>query len=365
MLLIKDIIQCIEEFAPPAWQESYDNSGLQCGDQNQKATGALLCLDITEEVLEEALQKKCNLIIAHHPLIFSPIKKLTGSGYVERTLVKAIRNNIALYACHTNADHVAAGVNQKMAEKIGLINTRVLQPKKGLLKKMVTYCPHKEAEGVRNALFEAGCGQIGNYAKCSFNTQGVGTFQGNEQTKPFVGQKQEFHTEAETRIETIFEAHREKQVLEALLNAHPYEEVAYDIYSLDNKHPRVGSGLVGELSDSMPESEFLASIKAVFRLKTIRFTRFLGKKVKKVALCGGSGSFLLQDAIAQGADVFISGDFKYHQFFDADKKLLIADIGHYESEQYTPEIFYAVISKKMPTFAAYLSNLNTNPINYL
>jgi dinuclear metal center YbgI/SA1388 family protein len=365
MILIKDVISCIESFAPPALQESYDNSGLQCGDISKTATGALLCLDITHAVIEEAIEKKCNLIIAHHPLIFSPLKKLTGANYVEQLLIKAIKNDITLYACHTNADNVSTGVNNKIAQKLGLLNTHVLQPKRGLLKKLVTFCPDKNAAEVREALFNTGCGQIGNYANCSFNTNGSGTFKGNENAKPFVGEKNKFHTEAETRIETIFESYKEKQVIEALLKAHPYEEVAYDIYTLDNKHPQIGSGMMGDLPAEMDEKAFLLQLKGIFNAKSIRFTSFLEKKVKKVALCGGSGSFLLKDAILAKADVFITGDFKYHQFFDAENKIVIADIGHYESEQFTPEIFYEVISKKMPTFAAYLSNLNTNPINYL
>ena len=365
MILIKDVINCIESFAPPALQENYDNSGVQCGNVYKEATSALLCLDITDAVIEEALQKKCNLIIAHHPLVFSPIKKLTGANYVEQLLIKAIKNDIVLYACHTNADNVNLGVNNKIAQKLGLLNTKVLQPKNGLLKKLVTFCPVESAEAVRTALFNAGCGEIGNYSDCSFNTIGIGTFKGNENSNPFVGEKNQVHNEDETRIETIFESYKERAVIEALLTTHPYEEVAYDSYSLTNKHPQIGSGMVGELPAEMDEKAFLLQIKEVFGAKSVRFTQFLGKKVKKVALCGGSGSFLLKDAIAAKADVFITGDFKYHQFFDAENKIVIADIGHYETEQFTPEIFYEVISKKLPTFAAYLSNLNTNPINYL
>ncbi|MEO8762416.1 MAG: Nif3-like dinuclear metal center hexameric protein [Bacteroidia bacterium] len=365
MILIKDVINCIENFAPPALQESYDNSGVQCGNINEAATGALLCLDITNGVIDEAIEKKCNLIIAHHPLIFSPLKKLTGANYVEQLLIKALKNDITLYACHTNADNVSTGVNHKIAQKLGLLNTQILQPKRGLLKKLITFCPEKNTETVREALFNAGCGQIGNYTDCSFNANGTGTFKGNENSNPFVGEKNKLHHEAETRIETIFESYKEKQVIDALIKGHPYEEVAYDIYTLDNKHPQIGSGMVGDLPVEMDEKAFLLSLKAIFKANGIRYTQFLGKKIKKVALCGGSGSFLVKDAISAKADIFITGDFKYHQFFDAENKLLIADIGHYETEQFTPEIFYEVISKKLPTFAAYLSHLNTNPINYL
>ncbi len=365
MILIKDVIRCIEDFAPLPLQESYDNSGVQCGNVNEKATGALLCLDVTEKVINEAIKKKCNLIIAHHPLIFSPLKKITGANYIEKILITAIKKNICIYACHTNADNVRMGVNNKIAEKLSLLNCRVLQPKKGLLKKLVTFCPTEHAEKIRAALFKAGCGQIGNYDSCSFNVAGSGTFKGNENSNPVVGEKNKFTIEKETRIETIFESYKESKVLKALFKAHPYEEIPYDIYSLDNKHPQIGSGLIGELPKAEKEKDFLLNLKAVFKGGCIRHTALLDKKVKRVALCGGSGSFLLQDAIRAGADIFITGDFKYHQFFDAENKLIIADIGHYESEQFTPEIFYAIIHKKLPKFAAYLSNHNTNPINYL
>lgn len=364
-MLIRDIISVIEDLAPPALQESYDNSGLQCGDADETARGALLCLDVTEEVLAEAQRKKCNLIIAHHPLIFSPLKRLTGSNFVERIIISAIKKNIAIYACHTNADNVRMGVNNKIAGKLGLINCRILQPKKGLLKKLVTFVPKDHAEKVRSALFKAGCGQIGNYDSCSYNLEGKGTFKANEKANPFVGKKNELHSEPETRIETVFESYKEGAVIKALHKAHPYEVVAYDVYQLDNRHPDIGSGLIGELPKAVDERVFLQSVKQTFQAGMIRHTVLARKKVKKVALCGGSGSFLLKDAIAQKADVFVTADFKYHQFFDAENKLVIADIGHYETEQFTPEIFYAAIRKKMPKFALHLSKHNTNPVNYL
>src|ERR1700758_1863261 len=289
-MFIKDVISVIENFAPLSLQESYDNSGIQCGDVNEKATGALLCLDVTLEILEEAKKKKCNLIIAHHPLIFSPLKKITGANYVEQILIAAIKKNICIYACHTNADNVHMGVNNKIAEKLGLDKCHILQPKKGLLKKLVTFCPTEQAEQVRNALFKAGCGEIGNYENCSYNLKGEGTFKGNENSNPFVGVKNQIHVEPEIRIETVFESYKEKQVIKALHKAHPYEVVAYDIYSLDNKHPDIGSGLIGELLKPIKETEFLASLKTIFRAGCIRHTNLLDKKIKRVALCGGSGS---------------------------------------------------------------------------
>ncbi|MBS1647836.1 MAG: Nif3-like dinuclear metal center hexameric protein [Bacteroidetes bacterium] len=361
---IQDIISVVEQFAPPALQESYDNSGVQCGNTQMPASGVLLSLDITHEVLKEAIKKKCNLIIAHHPLIFSPLKQLTGKNYVEQLIIKAIKNDIVLYACHTNADNIQAGVNKKIAEKIGLLNTRILQPKKRILKKLVTFCPEKQAASVQNALFDAGCGHIGNYDRCSFSTNGNGTFRANEHAQPFVGEKHKQHTETEIKIETIFESYKEHQVVQTLLQAHPYEEAAYDIYTLDNTHPQIGSGMVGELAQPMSEKDFLQHLKQSFGARGIRYTRFLNQEVKKVALCGGSGSFLLKEAIKAGAHMFVSADFKYHQFFDADNHIVIADIGHYETEHFTPEIFYSQIVKKFSTFAVHLSDHNTNPVNY-
>lgn len=363
-MLLKTIIAEIERFAPLAYQESYDNCGLLTGHQNQDVSGAILCLDCTEAVVEEAIQKKCNLIIAHHPIIFSGLKKLNGKNYVERTIIKAIQNNIAIYACHTNLDNVKLGVNKKIANKIGLINTQILAPKKSLLKKLVTFVPATHLNQVQESLFNAGAGNIGNYDSCSFILEGIGSFRGNEHSTPFIGQKGKLSLEKETRLELIFEAVNEGQVILALKQHHPYEEVAYDIYQLENNYQNIGSGMVGELEQEITEKEFLERLKSVFMLKLIKHTPLLNKSIKKVALCGGSGSFLLKNAINSKSDIYISSDFKYHEFFDAENQILIADIGHYESEQFTPEIFYEIISNKFPTFASYLTETNTNPVNY-
>ncbi len=361
---ISDIVFEIEQFAPPAYQESYDNAGLTVGNSSDICTGALFTLDITEQVIDEAIQNNCNLIIAHHPILFTPIKRLTGKNYVERCILKAIKNNIHLYAAHTNADNVLAGVNNEMARRLELKNLEILLPKTKILKKIVTFVPASHLQQVQKALFDAGCGHIGNYDSCSFYAEGKGTFRGNENTNPFLGEKGKLSVEPEIRIETIFEAHKENQVITALLNAHPYEEVAYDIYLLENKHPRVGSGVIGELENEMDTKSFLQKVKNTFPETIIRYTPY-DKPIKKVALCGGSGSFLLPNAIQKEADVFISSDFKYHQFFDAENKIMIVDIGHYEAEQFTPQIFYRIIKNKFPNFVALLSKINTNPIKYL
>lgn len=361
---IKELIHEIEAFAPLSFQEDYDNSGLLTGDKEWEAKAALLCLDCTEEVVEEAIQKKCNLIIAHHPVIFSGLKKLSGQNHVERTLIKAIKNDIAIYACHTNLDNVKMGVNHKIAEKLGLTNLHILAPKQGQFQKLVTYVPPTHHKKVLEALFSAGAGNIGNYDSCSFNSEGTGTFKGNADSKPFLGKANELSNEKEIRVETIFENLNQKKVVEALLKAHPYEEVAYDVYDLDKKHPGIGSGMWGELAEAMPEVDFLNHVKKTFKLPVLKHTHFPGKMIKKVAFCGGSGRFLLKNAIQSGSDAYITADFKYHEYFEAENKLLLVDVGHFESEQFTPEIFYEIIQKKFSTFAIHLSKINTNPINY-
>ena len=364
MTKIKEIADLLENLAPLRLQESYDNAGLILGDQGTEITGALITLDVTENVVDEAIQKKCGLIVAHHPIVFSGLKKITGKNYVERTLLKAIKNDIAIYAAHTNLDSIASGVNGKICEKLGLKNCRILQPSEGMLKKLVTFIPVDHAEKVREAVFAAGAGNIGNYDSCSFNVHGQGTFRGDDSTTPFVGEKGKQHYENEIRFETIFPAYLHGRVISALLNAHPYEEVAYDIYPLDNKFDQIGMGMVGTLSKEKDEKEFLQQLKDIFGPGVVRHTRLLNKKVSKVAVCGGAGSFLLSRAITVGADFFVTGDFKYHQFFDADNKIVIADIGHFESEQFTKELFYELLTKNFPKFAVHLSEVNTNPVFY-
>lgn len=361
---IKDITQYLETIAPLALQESYDNSGLIVGDREAPVKGILISLDCTEEVVQEAIEKGCNLIVSHHPIVFSGLKKITGANYIERVVIKAIQNNIALYAIHTNLDNVLeSGVNGKIAEKLGLKNTRILSPKGEILCKLVTYCPTAQADALRQAIFEAGAGVIGNYDQCSFNSEGVGTFRGNDGADPFVGKVGELHKENEVRIETVFPAWAQNSVVAALLAAHPYEEVAYDVYALKNKHPQTGAGIIGSLSDEMDANVFLEHLKNTMKADGIRYTSY-AKKIKTVSVCGGSGSFLLRDAMAQKADVLVTADFKYHQFFDAEGRIMIADIGHYESEQYTIELLGEILNKKFTTFAVLFTQVNTNPVNY-
>lgn len=361
---LKEITDHLESIAPLAYQESYDNAGLICGSHDMEISAALICLDSTEAVLDEAIAAGCNLVIAHHPIVFSGLKKFNGKNYVERVIIKAIQNNIAIYAAHTNLDNVSDGVNAKIAEKLGLKNCRILVPQKDKLKRLITFCPQEKADEVRNAMFKAGAGQIGNYDECSFNSMGTGTFRAGENADPYVGRPGERHEEKEVKIETILPAHLESRVISAMIKAHPYEEVAYDLIPLSNVHKEVGSGMIGEIGET-EEMDFLKGLKSAMKAESVRFTALKGKKVRKVAVCGGSGSFLLPAAIRAGADVFVTADFKYHQFFDAEDQIVIADIGHYESEQYTRELFYEILKKKFRTFALHLSKINTNPINYL
>ncbi len=364
-MIIREIISYLEYVAPPSYQESYDNAGLIIGDPEATITSALITLDINEAVIDEAIEIGCELIIAHHPLLFKGVKKLNGNSFVERCVIKAIKNDIAIFASHTNLDSVMGGVNSKICEKIGLTNVSILAPAKEQLLKLVTFVPENHIDQVREAVFGAGAGEIGNYDKCSFSTHGSGTFRGGEGANPYLGEKGEFHFEKEVRFETILLKHSKNKVINALLNAHPYEEVAYDLYPLENSLPRVGAGMIGELPGAVNEIDFLEQLLGIFSCKILRHTYLLGKPVKKVAVCGGSGSFLLSAAIAAGADIFVTADVKYHDFFAAEEKIIIADIGHYESEQFTKELFYEILIKKFPNFALRLSEVKTNPVLYL
>jgi dinuclear metal center YbgI/SA1388 family protein len=364
-MLVKDITKIIEEFAPLSFQESYDNSGLIVGSADDEVTGVLISLDCVEEILEEAIATNCNMVVAHHPIVFSGLKKLNGKNYIERTVIKAIKHGIAIYAVHTNLDNVKNGVSFKIAEKIGVKNCQTLEPKKGLLSKIVTYCPVDHADSVRQVMFSAGAGGIGDYDECSYNVEGVGTYKGNAGTNPYAGTTGQFHQEKEIKIETIVPNYKVNEVVGRLIEAHPYEEVAYDVLALANKHQNVGSGIVGELLEEEKEMDFFNRIKFDLKTDCIRYTNLRNKKIKRVAICGGSGSFLLDNAIRAGADVFITGDFKYHQFFDADNQIIIADVGHYESEQFTSELIYEILNEKIPNFAVRLTAKNTNPLNYL
>ena len=364
MTKLREIITALEGAAPLTFQESYDNSGLQVGDPGMDVSGILVTLDVSEEVLAEAEKLGYNLVLSHHPVIFGGLKSITGKNAAERMIRTAIRKDIAIYSGHTNFDAVTGGVNTYMANRLGLVDQEILEGAEGQLKKMVVFVPHEHLEQVRQAMFDAGAGHIGAYDSCSFRLEGMGSFRGSEGSEPFVGEPGIFHQEPESRLETIVPAHLISKVVRAMISAHPYDEVAYDIYPLEMKDPNSGMGMLGLLQDPMDEEDFLAMVKERFRTGVIRHSALRGKAVKKVALCGGSGSFLLRRALASGADVFLTGDVKYHQFFDAEGKIVIMDMGHFESEQFTRELFYDLLMKKFPKFAIRLSETETNPIKY-
>lgn len=364
MTKIKDIIHYLEILAPISYQEDYDNSGLICGERQNEVSGIIVALDCIEKVVDEAINKNCNLIIAHHPIVFRGLKKLTGSNYIERTIIKAIKNDIAIYAIHTNLDNVSKGVNKKIADKLGLQNTKILRPKIHNLHKLTTFIPKENTEFVMTKLHEAGAGMIGNYKNCSFRLEGIGTFLPSDDANPAIGEVGKLEKVNEDRIEVVFPSYLKSKIINTLFKAHPYEEVAYYLHELENHDTEVGSGMIGILPKPMKSDDFLKHVKDNLQVNVVRHTELVKDEVKKIALCGGAGSFLLKDAIRQGADIFLSGDFKYHEFFDADSRIIIADVGHYESEQFTKELIYEYLSEKFANIALHFTEVNTNPIFY-
>ena len=360
---IAQLCQVLEQWAPRTLQEDYDNAGLICGDRSKKVSAVLCTLDCTEAVVQEAMDRGANVIVAHHPIVFSGLKQITGRNYVERTIIKAIKNDIAIYAIHTNLDSVSTGVNAMMAERIGLKNLRVLSAKGNLLKLQV-YVPNSNVAEVKSALFNAGAGNIGDYDHCSFDSIGTGHFKPGPGSNPHVGEQGEDHSEPEVKVEVIVPPYLQAEVTEALIASHPYEEPAFDFLLTQNPDPSVGSGMIGTLENAMKPKAFLLHIAENFKTQCIRHTQFEGKEVKKVAICGGSGSFLRKTAAAAGADAYITSDMKYHEFFDADGQLMYLDIGHHESEQFTPDLIASYLEEKNVTFAVLLSEVNTNPVHY-
>ena len=362
---LKEILSILEEMAPLAYAEDFDNVGLLVGDTNAEATGILVCHDALENVIDEAIAKKCNLVVCFHPIIFSGLKKITGKNYVERAVLKAIKNDIAIYAVHTALDNHKNGVNKIFSNALGIVNTKILVPKQNFIQKLVTYTIPENVEELRNALFDAGAGKIGNYEDCSFNSKGIGTYMGNEDSNPEIGERFEFVENEEIKIEVTFEKHLQSKVLKALFNNHVYEEVAYEIYELQNEHQNIGLGMIGELEKPMNENEFLSFVKDKMQCGGIRHSALLDKPIKKVAVLGGSGSFAINNAKQAGADIFLTADLKYHNFYEAENQLVLADIGHFESERFTKNYIVDFLKKKIPNFAIIFSEENTNPVKYL
>lgn len=363
-MIIQDVITHLEEFAPTYYAEDFDNVGLLVGNNKDEIKGILICHDTLEEVVEEAIQKDCNLIVSFHPIVFNGLKKLNGNSYVERVVIKAIQHKIAIYAIHTALDNALEGVNNAMCKQLGLINTKILLPKNEAIYQLVTYVPTANASNLLEGLFKAGAGEIGNYSECSFQQIGTGSFKGNETSNPAYGKRGKREELEETQIQIIFEAHLQHQILQALRDHHPYEEVAYQILPTKNVNQTRGIGMVGEFESEMEETSFLQHLKKVFGTPCIRHSKLLGKPIKRVAVLGGSGAFAIGAAKKAKADAFISGDFKYHDFYLAENEIVLADVGHYESERYTKEILYTYLTKKITNFAIVLSEVDTNPIQY-
>jgi dinuclear metal center YbgI/SA1388 family protein len=362
---IKEIISVLEQMSPLAYAEDFDNVGLLLGNPNDEATGILVCHDALENVIDEAVTKNCNVIVCFHPIIFSGLKKITGKNYVERSIIKAIKNDIAIYAVHTALDNHQEGVNKIFCDNLGIKNTKILIPKQNFIRKLVTYTTHENADKVRNAILQTGAGTIGNYDNCSYNSNGFSTYRGNQNSNPTIGTKGELTTTNETKIEVTFEKHLESKILKALFDNHIYEEVAYEIYDLQNEHQNIGLGMIGELEIEMSEKDFLEFVKNKMQANGIRHSEFLNKKIKKVAVLGGAGSFAIKNAIMAGADAFLTADLKYHQFYEAENQILLADIGHFESERYTKNYIVDYLRKKILNFAIIFSEENTNPVKYL
>lgn len=364
-MVFKDVFSVLELMAPKAYAEDFDNVGLIVGNAQTPLTGILVCHDALEAVIDEAIANNCNLVVCFHPILFQPIKKINGSNYVEKAIIKAIKNDIGIYAIHTSLDNHPEGVNKILCNHLGLVNTKILIPKKNHIQKLVTYTIAENAEKLRNALFEAGAGNIGNYENCSFNSKGIGTYMGNENSNPEIGNRFEFMETDEIKIEVTFEKHLQSNILKTLFKNHVYEEVAYEVYQTENTHQNIGLGMIGEVENHIMDIDFLQIVKNKLDCGGIRHSKLLNKPIKKVAVLGGSGAFAISQAKLAGADIFLTADLKYHNFYESENQMIIADIGHFESERYTKNYIYDFLTKKITNFAIVLSEINTNPVKYL
>ena len=363
-MIVKDVIDHLDEFAPLCYAEEFDNVGLIIGDYNQKVKGILVTLDSTEIVVEEAIKKKCNLIISFHPIIFNDLKSITKKNYVDRVIHKAIKNDIAIVAIHTALDNSIIGVNSTICKRLKIKDSKILIPKEKTIKKLTTYIPYKNVERLKSEIFKIGGGSIGKYENCSFSYEGMGSFKGNEQSSPKIGEKLKFTEVKEICVNITFLKHLEQRIINVLKDNHPYEEIAYEIITLDNYNQNIGMGMIGNLDKPMQENNFISFVKKQMKSSSIKHSKRLGKKIQKVAVLGGSGSFGIENAINSGADAYVTSDLKYHDYFRAEDKLLLLDIGHYESEQFTKKLMFDFLTKKIPNFAIVLSKTNTNPIKY-
>ena len=364
MTTVKHIIAELERWAPSIWQESYDNGGLIVGSLEMEVSGVLCCLDCTEEIVQEAIDRKCNVVLAHHPIVFGGLKKLTGQNYVEQTVIKAIKNDIAIIAWHTALDNASTGVNAQLGRVLGMRTMQILQPKKDTLLKLAVYVLPKNLQAIEAAVFAAGGGAIGNYSECSFYWNGNGSYKPEVGANPVIGTIGVREFTDEVKVEFIVPDHAKWAVHQAMIKAHPYEEVAHEWITLDNVRTDVGSGMIGELPKPVPILDWLRILKTSMSLGCIKHTKLIHENISKVAWCGGSGDFLLETAIARGAQVFITSDFKYHRFFDHQQKIIIVDIGHYETESCVIDLLSDWLTEKFTTFAIHKTRIVTNPVQY-
>lgn len=363
-MTVQDIASALEKLAPLPFAEDFDNVGLLVGDPAMEVSGALITLDTLEPVVKEAMEKGCNLIVSFHPILFKGLKKITGATYVERVVSRAIENRIAIYSMHTALDNVSAGVNGRICDQLGLSDRNVLIPRKGSLRKLTTYVPESGRDALLEALFAAGAGEVGNYSHCSFSSPGTGSFRPGQEANPAIGTKGKTHREPEAQLHLTYTVEREKKVLGALWQHHPYEEVAYEVTALENTYQKVGMGMIGSLEEPLEARDFLEVLRQRFGTPCIRHSDLPKKKIRRVAVLGGSGAFAIDAARKAGADAFVTADIKYHEYFRAEGDLLLADIGHYETEQFTKNLLCDYLTEKIPNFAFALSGTRTNPINY-
>ena len=361
---INQIIKILEDWAPLSYAEEFDNVGLLVGDKSRTYTAALITHDVSLAVVEEAIKTNCNLIICFHPILFKGLKSITGKNYVEKTVLKAIENKIAIYALHTALDNHKEGISYHLGKLINLKEQEILIPQKNSLFHLTTYVPLEAKEAVLTALHEAGAGSIGSYSHCSFNITGQGRFKPGQDSNPAVGKKEQFTKVEESQLAVVVPKHAKNRVLKALEKSHPYEAVAYELVALENQHPDVGLGSIGKLEKPLKRDDFLHHLKNSLNIPYLRHSEILNKEIKTVAVLGGSGSFCIDAAKAKGADALVTADLKYHDFFRAEKQLLLVDAGHYETEQFTKRIIHEYLTKKIPNFAFTLSQLNTNPVKY-
>jgi len=364
-MTIKQVTQFLEQKFPLYLQEDFDNCGVQCGDVRQEITGAMVCFEMSEQVIDEAIAEGCNLVISHHPLILKRgITKILPTDRVGAMICKALAHNMVLYSMHTNIDSGVGGGNDVFAEKLNLQNVKVLEPHKGLYRKLVVFVPKENAEALKSALFEIGCGVQGNYDSCGYTVHGQGQFRPLKGANPHIGEENQLEHVEEERIEMIYPTGLQRTVVQAIYEHHPYEEPAFDLLPLENESRTIGLGRIGELPKVMPVSEFLECLKDKLGFEHCRYAGDTTKMIHKVAVCGGGGSSFIDLAIASGADAYVSGDFKYHDFFKSHSGTLLVDIGHYEGEYFIKNIIHQQIKENFTNFAALISKMEKVEVKY-